>query len=157
MIAGCVGIVAPRSAAPVGEPRISWRILTGEPAGSDQEVCRSDRPQQECVLPASTAADPRTAAVSVFLYPTEAPTTYTGAVMIGFIAANNRPWYELNLRDYQVDPGERPVGVTAAGPLVAVPGTYKVQIAFLARRPGQRDPTQLFTTIPVRIEAPPTT
>jgi hypothetical protein len=109
------------------------------------------------VLPASTAADPRTAAVSVFLYPTEAPTTYTGAVMIGFIAANNRPWYELNLRDYQVDPGERPVGVTAAGPLVAVPGTYKVQIAFLARRPGQRDPTQLFTTIPVRIEAPPTT
>jgi hypothetical protein len=51
------------------------------------------------VLQASAAADPRIAAVSVFLYPTEGPTTYTGAVMVGFMAANDRPWYEMNLRD----------------------------------------------------------
>jgi hypothetical protein len=157
MTAGCVGIVAPRSAASVREPRISWRILTGSPGGSDQEICRSDRPQRECVLQASTAADPRIAAVSVFLYATETPITYTGAVLVRFIAVNDRLWYELNLRDYQLDPGERPAGVTATGRIVSEPGTYTVQIALLARRPGQREPTQLFTTVSVRVDARPTT
>jgi hypothetical protein len=41
---------------------------------------------------ASTAADPRVGAVSIFLHPTNAPTTYTGAVMVGFIVGRDRLW-----------------------------------------------------------------
>ena len=154
--AGCAGTIAPHAAAPALDPRISWRIRTGAPGGSDREVCRSDDPRRECVLPASTATDPRVGAVSVFLYPTDAPTTYTGAVMVGFIAGRDRLWYELNLRDYQVDPGESPAAVTAAGLVVARPGTYYVDIALLARRPGQREPSEVSRTIEVRIEPPDT-
>ena len=151
---GCAGAIAPHSAAAIVEPRISWRILMGSPGGSDREVCQSDDPRRKCVLQASTSADPRVGAVSVFLHATNAPTTYTGAVMVGFIAGRDRLWYELNLRDYQVEPGESPVAVTAAGLVVAEPGTYDVHIALLARRPGQREPSQLSTTIGVRVNPP---
>jgi hypothetical protein len=151
---GCAGTIAPYSAGPIVDPRISWRIRTGSPGGSDREVCQSDDPRRNCVLQASTAADPRVGAVSVFLHPTNAPTTYTGAVMVGFIAGRDRLWYELNLRAYQIDPGESPVVLAAAGLVVAEPGTYDVHIALLARRPGQREPSQLSTTIEVRVDPP---
>jgi hypothetical protein len=108
------------------------------------------------VLQASTIGEPRIAAVSVFLHPTDRPTSYTGAIMVEFIGSGGRHHYEMALRHYEIDPGERPAGVTAAGLIVTSPGNYSVDIAMLAQVAGRRDPAQLSTTIDVRVDPPET-
>jgi hypothetical protein len=150
---GCAGAVARLSQTTPSEPRVSWRMRSGPLGGDGTEICRSDMPGP-CVVQASTAARPRTAAVSVFLHPGGTPTTYTGAVLVGFIANGGAPGYEMNLRNYQVDPSDRPAGIAVAGPITMHPGQYDIEIALLARVPGRLDPRQLSRTIPVRVEAP---
>src|SRR5918999_104361 len=103
----CAGRVAPEPIGPSTAPRVSWRIRTGSLDAGGREVCASDS-RQRCVLQASTTDDPRLGAVSVFLHAAGAPTTYTGALLIGFVESVSGPGYESTLRNYTVNPGERP-------------------------------------------------
>ncbi len=107
-----------------------------------------------CRIQASTVAEPRTAAVSVYLHPTIAPTTYTGAVLVGFVGHGAAPGYEMNLRKYRLEPSDRPAAIAVAGPVTSQPGQYEIEIAMLAQVPGRRDPRQLSRTISVRVERP---
>jgi hypothetical protein len=150
---GCAGAIAPVSQAAPSQLRVSWSVRSGPLGGDSAEVCRSDLPGP-CVVQASTAARPRTASVSVFLDAGGTPTTYTGAVLVGFIANGGAPGYEMNLRNYQVDPSDRPAGIAVAGPMTTQAGQYDIEIALLARVPGRLDPRQLSRMIPVRVEAP---
>jgi hypothetical protein len=154
--AGCAGAtVAPDSPVPPAEPGVSWRIRSGSYGESGEAVCSSDTPGP-CVLRASAPGDPRGIALSVFLHPAATATTFAGAIRLGPIDASERygMGHELNLDGYQVKPGERPPGVSAAGRLTDQPGTYTITIALLASTPGRVDPRQLSIVVPVRVEPP---
>jgi hypothetical protein len=147
----CAGHTVPEAPGPDAVPHVSWRLLEGAlEGGDDDEVCRSDAPIA-CVLDSSTPSDPRAGVVSVFLHAAGVRTTFTGAVLAGFMDGSSDAGYELNVRDYGVDPEARPSAVSVAGRVVNVPGDYVVRIALLARVPERRDPYPIAVTIPVTV------
>jgi hypothetical protein len=155
LIGGCAGAVAPpRSPGRAADPGVSWRISTGSPSGDADDVCSSDSGGR-CIIEPSTSASPRIAAVSVYLHPGHLPATFSGAVLIEFVEGpDDSLGYELSLRDYRVDPDEKPPAVASAGLVTSVPGEYDVRVALLARTPGRTDPYQISLTIPVRVVPP---
>lgn len=148
---GCAGAIAPELSAPSTVPGVSWRIRTGSLDTGGREVCASDG-QQRCILEVSTPDDPQLGTVSVFLLPGDARTTFSGALLVGFVDSVSGRGYESTLRDYTVNPGEPPPLVSSGGRVTAIPGDYQVRIALLASRPERPEPYQVSTTIPVRVE-----
>jgi hypothetical protein len=147
-VLGCAGRVVPVATGAPDEPRAAWVIKAGE-YGSERELCRSDR-DLPCVIEASSADEPRTAVVSVYLYPAgDAPTTYKGALLARFMGSGEGG-YETAL-DYSIKPGELPSFVAAIGPVTTVPGDYEFRMALFAEVGGHRDPHQFQQAIPVRV------
>jgi hypothetical protein len=152
----CAGrIAAPPAPGPSTEPRASWIIKAGTEAGFEREVCRSDR-DQRCVLPASTEGRPMNVVVSVYLYPADGPTTYSGAFLSGFTQSAGGKGRETKI-DYIVDPDRRPSYVSTSGRVTSVPGKYEFRMALFAQVPGHSDPHQFQQVIPVEVAAPRTT
>ena len=152
----CAGrIAAPPAPGASTEPRASWVIKAGTEAGFEREVCRSDR-DQRCVLPASTEGRPMNVVVSVYLYPADGPTTYSGAFLSGFTQSAGGKGRETKI-DYTIDPDRRPSYVSTSGRVTSVPGKYEFRMALFAQVPGHSDPHQFQQVIPVEVTAPRTT
>ena len=147
-LAGCAAYRAPAAPGLETEPRAAWSIRSGG-YGSERDICRSDA-NLPCVLQASSAGEPVSVVVAVYLYPTEAPTTYQGAFMSGFIPGPTPNGYESKV-DYKIDPGRRPNSVSVTGQVVDRPGEYAFQIALLAEVPGHVDPHQFQERFAVRV------
>lgn len=145
---GCATYSPPAAPGLANAPRAAWSIRSGS-YGSEKDVCRSDA-SQPCVLQASSGEEPISVMVAVYLYPTEAPTTYRGAFMSGFIPGPTVNGYESKV-DYKIDPGSRPNSVSVTGQVVNRPGEYAFQIALLAEVPGQTDPYQFQERFAVRV------
>ena len=159
-IASCVAVIssgcAVRTAPPApgrpDEPRASWQISAWPQDGRPRILCRSDQ-GRPCVVEASTDRRPTFAAVSVYLYPVGARTTYRGAFLSGFMRSAAGKGHETKV-DYEIDPGKVPTAVNALDRVTSQPGDYECRIALFAEVPGHTDPYQYVRTIPVRV-APP--
>lgn len=150
---GCAGrVVAPPAPGLPTEPRASWIIRAGTEFGSEREVCRSDR-DKPCVLQASTDARPMHVVVSVYLYPADGKTTYSGAFLSGFTQSGGGKGHETKV-DYTVEQGRRPSFISSSGRATSVLGTYQFRMALLAEVPGHTDPHQFEQVIPVQVTAP---
>ena len=146
---GCAGRTEPVVLGLPDEPRASWLIKAGANYGAEREVCRSDRPEP-CVIPASSAEEPTSAVVSVFLYPAgDQPTTYKGALLSSFMGSSTSG-HETPV-DFTLKPGERPGFIASVGRVKPVPGNYEFRVALFAEFAGQANPRQFQQTIPIRI------
>ncbi len=146
---GCAARQIPAAPGPPNEPRASWIIRSGE-YGAEREVCRSDA-NRPCVLEAS-GSQPVSVVVSVFLFPTDAPTTYRGAFMSAFIPGADGKGYESKV-DYKIDAGRQPTAVSVVGRVTKQAGDYPFRMALFAEVPGHTDPHQFQQTFAVHVVA----
>jgi hypothetical protein len=152
MSLGCAARVVPPPPAPITEPQASWSIKAGPAFGDERELCRSDR-DAACVIPASTATQPMSVVVSVYLYPAERKTAYSGAFFSEFVESIRGRGHETQV-DYTIEPGKIPTSMSSSGRVTSVPGNYAFRIAMFATVPGHTDPHQFQQVIPVRVVAP---
>lgn len=101
------------------------------------------------MLSASSEKEPMSVSVSVYLFPTEAETTYRGAFFSGFVGSAGKG-HESKV-DYKVDPGKRPTAVSVTGLVTTKPGEYPFRMALFAEVPGHTDPHQFQQTFNVRV------
>ena len=91
--------------------------------------------------------------VSVYLYPADAKTTYSGAFLSGFTQSAVRRGHEAKV-DYTIEPDRRPSFVSSSGRVTSVPGMYEFRMALFADVPGHMDPHQFAQVIPVEVTVP---
>jgi hypothetical protein len=145
----CASHRVPEPFAPAGQPRASWTVRAGDYL-QEREVCSSDR-DQRCVLPVSTAENPVSVVVTVYLHPAgDAETKYSGAFLIGFIPGHTGRGAERKV-DFAIPGGAKAKALSIASRVVEQPGTYPFDIALFANVTGQTDPHQFVETIVVHV------
>lgn len=117
----------PADVAP-GTPYITWIIMHGDSDNPDREFACQSTPRNDCVLPASTQAEPVFSHVYLYYHGAGAETTYTGSAQIGFFrgaAASNGSKTTITVRKNQSITNQ-----STAGIVTDTPGTYALAIAF---------------------------
>ena len=146
---GCSTHRIPEPFAPAGQPRASWTVRVGGYL-QEHEVCSSDR-DQRCVLPASTAGNPVSVVVTVYLHPAgDAETKYHGAFLIGFVPGHTGRGAERKV-DFAIPGGAKARALSVVSRVVESPGTYPFDIALFANVTGRTDPHQFVETIVVDV------
>jgi len=119
----------PADVAP-GSPYITWIIMHGDSDNPDREFACQSTPRSDCVLPASTQAEPVFSHVYLYYHGAGAETAYAGTVQIGFFRGATPA--SASKTNITVKKNESITNQSTTGIVTNTPGTYALTIAFEA-------------------------
>ena len=117
----------PAGVAP-GTPYITWIIMHGDSDNPDREFACQSTPRSDCLLPASTQAEPIFSHVYLYYHGAGAETAYTGNVQIGFFRGATPA--SASKTNITVKKNESITNQSTTGIVTNTPGTYALTIAF---------------------------
>ena len=150
MTAGCASHGAVHNAPDESRPHVTWEIRTGSDIGSEQFVCGSVRPGDDCVLQASTPERDTFTTVRLHLHAAAQRTNYLGILAVPFVrGAERRSEREVSAT---VTPGARPLAVTVSGLVTSKADAYTLRVRLDATQADSTQPTLIAEDIAVTVK-----